>query len=96
MKIRVKSKLDNYLEEMKEKHGIEISKAWLSREIGVDPSQLYRWTKSVDKDNYVTTIPSVAYALLLAQTLNCTVEDLFEVEIITDHNDPKFLLRNKD
>lgn len=92
MKIRVKSKIDEYLTKLQEEQGINITKSSLSRKIYADPSQLYRWSKNKN-DGFIETAPSVGYALLLAQVLKCNVEDLFEFEV-TPEEDLEFLIKD--
>lgn len=83
MKIKIRSKVDDYIEKLYEEQGIKVTKAWLSRKAFADTSQLYRWSKNKE-DGFVENAPNVGYAILLAQSLKCNVEDLFEVVVVED------------
>jgi hypothetical protein len=71
MKIRVRSKLDEYLK----KNGIK--KTWLCNQIKCDKSQLTKWCKN-DENGYAIITPSVGYLLRIQRTLSCTTEEIFE------------------
>lgn len=95
MKVRVKSKLEKFLENKEREENIRIPKSWLARKVGADPSQLHRWSRN-DEDGFALSVPNVGYALMLSKILNCNVEDLFEV-VITKHNlDDVFSINNKE
>lgn len=70
MKIKVKSKLGDYLSE----RGIQ--KKWVAEQIGASQSQLTRWCKN--KNGIATSIPSIAYLIRLIKLLDCKIEELYE------------------
>jgi DNA-binding Xre family transcriptional regulator len=72
MKIRVRSKMDEYLN----KRGIK--KVWLSEQIKCGTSQISRWCKNGENGEAIST-PSVGYLLLLQKVLECEIEDLYEI-----------------
>lgn len=71
MKIKIRSKLDDYLKE----RGIQ--KKWLADKVGADYSLLTRWCKN-DKEGIAASTPSTGYLLRITTVLNCTIHDLFE------------------
>jgi DNA-binding Xre family transcriptional regulator len=70
MKIKVRSKLDDYLKER------GIKKKWLSEQIQCERSQLTNWCKN--NEHGAISTPSVGYLLRLQKILDCKTEDLFE------------------
>lgn len=71
LKIKVKSKIDSYLQIR------GTSKAWLARKIGATPAQINNWCKNDEEGNAVSQ-PSVGYVLRMLKVLNCDIHDLWE------------------
>lgn len=71
VKFKVRSKIDDYLQSR------GTSKAWLARQIEATPAQMNNWCKN--KDGYAVSQPSVSYVLLMVKTLNCDLNDLWEL-----------------
>lgn len=70
MKIKVRSKMGEYLNER------GIKKNWLCEQIHCEKSQMTKWCKN-DNGEAVST-PSVGYLLRIKKVLNCKIEDLYE------------------
>lgn len=71
MKIKVKSKFGEYLDER------GISQTYIAKKIKVTNAMVNKWCKN-DKNGQAVSTPSTGYMLRLENLLNCTVSDLFE------------------
>jgi putative transcriptional regulator len=72
LKVKVKSKLGEYLKEK------GIKKTQMSKLLNVHHSQLHRWCEN-DKNGFIKAMPSVGVAILISQILGCDVRDIFEI-----------------
>lgn len=72
MKIKVHSKLGNYLD----KRGIK--RSWLAEQLGATKTQVTNWCKNVDELAFST--PSVGFLLKIEKVLNCSINDLWELK----------------
>jgi DNA-binding XRE family transcriptional regulator len=73
MKVKVRSKLHNYLESR------GTSKSWLGEQIGASRSQVQNWSKN-DNEGVAIIQPSIGYVLKMKDVLDCSVDDLYELK----------------
>ncbi|WP_273125891.1 helix-turn-helix domain-containing protein [Bacillus weihaiensis] len=55
-----------------------IMKSFIAKEIGVSKTTLSLWSN--DKDGVAKTSPNIFLVLKVAQLLNCTADELFEIK----------------
>lgn len=72
MKIKIKNKIEEKLNEYQERTGA--SKTWIAKQIGISTSRLYQICQA---ENMMLDV-----AMKFAIFLNCDVMDLFDYEII--------------
>lgn len=71
MKIKVKSKLGDYLKER------GIKQSFVADKIGITRGQFNNWCKN-NNDGYANALPSLPYIIRMIKLLKCDIDDIFE------------------